>query len=199
MTIQSGEKAHLEEKSSKNVTQEEQEQEEENKMEDSPNDLPKAWKFVQNHPKELIIGDLSEKVRTRSSSKLLIDNFALVSLIEPKNVNDALQDENWILAMQEELNQFERNEVWTLVDRPQNYPIIGTKWVFRNKLNDKGEIVRNKARLVAKGYAQEEGIDFDETFAPVARLYKNASCVCMLQEFQIISNGCEKCISKWLY
>ena len=99
-----------------------------------------------------------------------MDNFALVSHFEPKNVVDALKDENWILAMEEELNQFERNKVWTLVERPQNHPIIGTKWVFRNKMNDKGEVVRNKARLVAKGYAQEEGIDFDETFAPITRL-----------------------------
>nr|XP_027120317.1 uncharacterized protein LOC113737262 [Coffea arabica] len=76
-----------------------------------PNDLPRAWKFVQNHPKELIIGDPSEKVRTRSFSRQLIDNFALVSHLEPKNVADALNDESWILAMEEELNQFERNKV----------------------------------------------------------------------------------------
>ena len=124
---------------------------------------------------EQIIGDPSEKVKTRASSKTLLDNlalenFALVSFFEPKHINEALKDEYWIIAMQEELNQFERSKVWTLVERPQNHPIIGTKWVFRNKLNDKGEVVRNKARLVAKGYAQEEGIDFDETFAPVARL-----------------------------
>ena len=72
--------------------------------------------------------------------------------------------------MEEELNQFERNKVWILVEIPQNHPIIGTKWVFRNKMNNKNEVVRNKARLVAKGYAQEEGIDFDETFAPITRL-----------------------------
>ena len=72
--------------------------------------------------------------------------------------------------MQEELNQFERNNVWTLVSRPKNYSIIGTKWVFRNKLDEHSNVIRNKARLVAKRYNQEEGIDFDETFAPVARL-----------------------------
>ena len=72
--------------------------------------------------------------------------------------------------MQEELNQFERNNVWTLVSRPKNYSIIGTKWVFRNKLDEHKNVIRNKARLVAKGYNQEEEIDFDETFVPVARL-----------------------------
>ncbi|XP_042972981.1 uncharacterized protein LOC122304782, partial [Carya illinoinensis] len=90
--------------------------------------------------------------------------------IEPKNIDDALLDESWILAMQEELNQFERNDVWTLVPRPKNYTIIGTKWVFRNKKDESGVITRNKARLVAQGFNQEEGIDYDETYAPVARL-----------------------------
>ncbi|KAK6163483.1 hypothetical protein DH2020_000347 [Rehmannia glutinosa] len=72
--------------------------------------------------------------------------------------------------MQEEMNQFERNKVWELVQRPAHQNVIGTKWVFRNKMNEEGFVVRNKAKLVAKGYCQEEGIDFDETFAPVARL-----------------------------
>ncbi|KAK6145210.1 hypothetical protein DH2020_022030 [Rehmannia glutinosa] len=72
--------------------------------------------------------------------------------------------------MQEELNQFERNNVWELVPCPPSQTIIGTKWVFRNKLDDQGNIVRNKERLVAQGYCQEEGIDYDETFAPVERL-----------------------------
>ncbi|CAM8978387.1 unnamed protein product [Rhodiola kirilowii] len=72
--------------------------------------------------------------------------------------------------MHEELHQFERNKVWRLVPRPARRTIIGTKWVFKNKLDDKGEVVRNKARLVVKGYNQQEGIDYDETFAAVARL-----------------------------
>jgi len=72
--------------------------------------------------------------------------------------------------MQDELNQFERNKVWTLTTRPNDHPAIGTKWVFRNKLDENGNVVRNKAGLVVKGYNQEEGIDFIETFAPVARL-----------------------------
>ena len=72
--------------------------------------------------------------------------------------------------MQEELHGFKRNNVWTLVPRPKSHSVIGTKWVFKNKMNEEGEVVRNKARLVAKGYSQEEGIDYDETFAPAARL-----------------------------
>ncbi|GJS06845.1 zf-CCHC domain-containing protein [Tanacetum coccineum] len=89
---------------------------------------------------------------------------------EPKNVNEVLGDESWIVAMQEELNQFIANDVWKLVPQPKNMTIIGTKWVFRNKLDENGVVSRNKARLVAQGYNQQEGIDYDETYAPVARL-----------------------------
>jgi hypothetical protein len=71
--------------------------------------------------------------------------------------------------MQEELNNFKYNEVWSLVEKTKKN-VIGTKWVFRNKQDEHGVINRNKARLVAKGYSQVKGLDFDETFAPVARL-----------------------------
>ncbi|CAJ2649754.1 unnamed protein product [Trifolium pratense] len=91
-------------------------------------------------------------------------------MMEPSKIDEALKDDAWIVAMQEELNQFQRNDVWTLVPKPSHKNIIGTKWVFRNKLNEQGEVVRNKARLVAQGYSQQEGIDYTETFAPVARL-----------------------------
>ena len=132
--------------------------------------LPREWKTSRDHPLDNIIGDISKGVTTRHSLKDLCNNMAFVSMIEPKNIKEAIVDDNWIIAMQEELNQFERNNVWKLVEKPENYPVIGTKWVFRNKLDEHGIIIRNKARLVAKGYNQEEGIDYEETYAPVARL-----------------------------
>ncbi|GJW50845.1 retrovirus-related pol polyprotein from transposon TNT 1-94 [Tanacetum coccineum] len=89
---------------------------------------------------------------------------------KPKNVNEALKDESWVVAMQEELNQFVANDVWELVPLPVSQSVIGTKWVFRNKLDENGIVSRNKARLVAQGYNQQEGIDYDETYALVARL-----------------------------
>jgi hypothetical protein len=92
-----------------------------------------------------------------------------LSSIEPYRIEDALRDPDWVVAMQEELNNFTRNEAWHLVPRP-NQNVVGTKWVFRNKQDEHGVVTRNKARLVAKGYSQVEGLDFDETYAPVARL-----------------------------
>ena len=72
--------------------------------------------------------------------------------------------------MNEELEQIEKNNTWELVPRPHDKNIIGAKWIFKNKLNKNGEVIRSKSRIVCKGYAQQEGIDFEETFAPVARL-----------------------------
>ncbi|GJW51143.1 retrovirus-related pol polyprotein from transposon TNT 1-94 [Tanacetum coccineum] len=94
----------------------------------------------------------------------------MVILIEPKKVFEALKHPGWIDAMQEELNQFYRNKVWTLVPLPYGKIAIGSKWVFKNKKDKHGTTTKNKARLVAQGYSQEEGIDYDETFAPVARM-----------------------------
>ncbi|GJX68106.1 retrovirus-related pol polyprotein from transposon TNT 1-94 [Tanacetum coccineum] len=97
--------------------------------------------------------------------------FALtVSIVEPKNIKEAMADSAWIEAMQEELHQFDRLQVWELVDKPFGKNVIKLKWLWKNKKDEDQTVIRNKARLVAKGYAQEEGIDFEESFAPVARL-----------------------------
>ncbi|KAK2354920.1 putative mitochondrial protein [Trifolium repens] len=135
------------------------------------NEAPKRkFKYRSSHPEDLILGNKESPRKTRSDYQQHDSLLGLISMIEPKNVDEALSDDGWIVAMQDELNQFQRNDVWDLVPRPTHKNIIGTKWVFRNKLNEQGEVVRNKARLVAQGYSQQEGIDFTETFAPVARL-----------------------------
>nr|GEY25240.1 putative ribonuclease H-like domain-containing protein [Tanacetum cinerariifolium] len=92
------------------------------------------------------------------------------SIPEPKRVHQALKDPSWIKAMQEELLQFKMQKVWVLVDLPFGKRAIGTKWVYRNKKDERGIVVRNKARLVTQGHTQEEGIDYEEVFAPLARI-----------------------------
>jgi hypothetical protein len=90
--------------------------------------------------------------------------------------------------MQEELNQFKRSEVWDLVPRPDGVNVIGTKWIYKNKSDENGTVTRNKARLVAQGYTRVEGLDFDETFAPVARLESirlGVACILKFKLFQM--------------
>ncbi|GJV81076.1 putative ribonuclease H-like domain-containing protein [Tanacetum coccineum] len=143
-----------------------------------------------DHPLDQVIGDLQSTTQTRRMSKNLEEHefvskiqqranhkdlqnclFAcFLSQEEPKKVIHALKDPSWIEAMQEELLQFKLQDVWTLVDLLNRKRAIDTKWVFRNKKNEKGIVIRNKARLVAQGYTQEERIDYDEVFAPVARI-----------------------------
>ncbi|GJS17667.1 putative ribonuclease H-like domain-containing protein [Tanacetum coccineum] len=143
-----------------------------------------------DHPVEQIIRDLNSAPQTRRMIKNLEEHglfssvqqrtnhkdfqnclFAcFLSQEEPKKVIHALKDPSWIEAMQDELLQFKLQKVWTLVDLPNGKRAIGTKWVYRNKKDERGIMIKNKARLVAQGYTQEEGIDYDEVFAPVARI-----------------------------
>ncbi|GJY31167.1 putative ribonuclease H-like domain-containing protein [Tanacetum coccineum] len=145
------------------------------------------------HPSTLILGDPKSAVQTRSKVTKSSGAHAFVSYVqkqrrnnhkdfqhclfacflsqnEPKKISEALEDESWVDAMQEELLQFKIQKVWILVDLPYGKKAIGTKWVYRNKKDERGVVVRNKARLVAQGHRQEEGIDYDEVFAPVARI-----------------------------
>ncbi|GKC34379.1 retrovirus-related pol polyprotein from transposon TNT 1-94, partial [Tanacetum coccineum] len=131
------------------------------------------YRWTRDHPLEQVRGNPTMPVQTRR--QLATDPemcmFALtVSIVEPKNIKEAMADSAWIEAMQDELHQFDRLKVWELVDKPFGKMIIKLKWLWKNKKDEDQTVIRNKARLVAKGYAQEEGIDFEESFAPVARL-----------------------------
>nr|GFA10984.1 retrovirus-related Pol polyprotein from transposon TNT 1-94 [Tanacetum cinerariifolium] len=105
---------------------------------------------------------------TGSPSSTTVDQDA--PSLKPKTYKEALTQSCWIEAMQEELNEFERHEVWELVHRADQVMVITLKWIYKVKLDELGGILKNKARLVVCGYRQEEGIDFEESFAPVARL-----------------------------
>ncbi|XP_021744942.1 uncharacterized protein LOC110710906 [Chenopodium quinoa] len=116
------------------------------------------------------MSDITKGTQTRSQLRNFYAFYAFLSSMEPKNYVEALTDAYWINAMQDELNEFERNEVWHLEPRPVDQKTIGLKWVFRNKQGEHGIIVRNTARLVVQYFRQYEGIDYEETFAPLARL-----------------------------
>ncbi|GKC77514.1 retrovirus-related pol polyprotein from transposon TNT 1-94 [Tanacetum coccineum] len=118
--------------------------------------------------KGILTISMAAKLIAASASKCLFADF--LSVIGPKKVFETLKHPGWIDAMQEELNQFYKNKVWTLVPLPYGKISIGSKCVFKNKKDEHGTTTKNKARLVTQGYSQEEGIDYDETFAPVARM-----------------------------
>jgi hypothetical protein len=114
---------------------------------------PRVHQAIQrDHPVNTILGDIQKGVTTRSRVAHFCEHYSFVFSIEPHRVEEALQDSDWVVAMQEELNYFTRNEVWHLVPRP-NQNVEGTKWVFCNKQDEHDVVTRNKTRLVAKGYS----------------------------------------------
>nr|GEX62214.1 retrovirus-related Pol polyprotein from transposon TNT 1-94 [Tanacetum cinerariifolium] len=128
---------------------------------------------LQDRPLEQVRGNPSKPVQTRRqlATDLEMCMFPLtVSTADPKNIKEAMADTAWINAMQEELHQFDRLQVWELIDKPFGKNVIKLKWLWKNKKDEEQTVIHNKERLVAKGYAQEEGIDFEELFTPVARL-----------------------------
>nr|GFC11616.1 Gag-Pol polyprotein [Tanacetum cinerariifolium] len=134
---------------------------------------PFEHRWIKDHPLEQVIGNPSQSVRTRRQLELDDEMcmFALtVSRTEPKNIKEAMADSAWIESIQEELHQFDRLDVWELVDRPLCSNVINLKWLWKNKHDEENTIIRNKSHLVDKGYVQKEGVDFEESFALVARL-----------------------------
>ncbi|GJY03337.1 retrovirus-related pol polyprotein from transposon TNT 1-94 [Tanacetum coccineum] len=134
---------------------------------------PHEFQWTKDHPLEQVIGEPSRPVLTRNQLRSDGDMcmYALtVSTVEPKNVKEAMTDPAWIESMQEELLQFKRLDVWVLVPLPDNIKPLTLKWLFKNKHDEENTVIRNKSRLVVRGYRQEEGIDFEESFASVARM-----------------------------
>nr|GEV51771.1 hypothetical protein [Tanacetum cinerariifolium] len=143
-------------------------------------------RIYKDHPVLQVIGDLSSTTQTKSMTRVVKDQGGLSQMFgndfhtcmfacflsheEPKRVHQALKDPRWIEAIQEELLQFKMQKVWVLVNLPYGKRAIGTKWVYRNKKDERGIVIRNKARLVAQGHTQEEEIDYEEVFAPVAQI-----------------------------
>jgi hypothetical protein len=147
-----------------------EDKEDEQEIRDQRPPHPRVHQSIQrDHPVNSILCDIHKGVTTRSRVAHFCEHYSFVFSIEPYRIEDALRDPDWVVAMQEELNNFMRNEVWHLVPRP-NQNVVGTKWVFCNKQDEHAVVTRNKALLLAKGYSQVEGLDFDETYAPIARL-----------------------------
>ncbi|GJQ99743.1 retrovirus-related pol polyprotein from transposon TNT 1-94 [Tanacetum coccineum] len=123
---------------------------------------------VERHNHTLI--EAAHTMLINAKALLFLWAEAVATAFEPKNYKDALTHACWIKAMQEELHESKHLEVWELVPLPDKVMVITLKWIYKVKLDEMGGILKNKAHLVARGYRQEEGIDFEESFAPVARL-----------------------------
>nr|GFB22376.1 integrase, catalytic region, zinc finger, CCHC-type, peptidase aspartic, catalytic [Tanacetum cinerariifolium] len=130
-------------------------------------------KWSKDHSLDNVIGNPSRPVSTQkqlATDALWCLYSSVLSKIKPKNFKSAIIEDCWFQAMQDEIHEFDRLQVWELVPQPDCVMIIALKWIYKVKLDEYGDVLKNKARLVAKAYRQEEGIDFEESFAPVARI-----------------------------
>nr|GEY26226.1 hypothetical protein [Tanacetum cinerariifolium] len=130
-------------------------------------------KWSKDHPHDNVIGNPSRPVSTRkqlATDALWCLYSSVLSKIEPKNFKSTIIEDCWFQAMQDEIHEFDRLQVWELVPQPDCVMITTLKWIYKVKLDEYGDVLKNKAWLVAKGYRQEEGIDFEESFAPVAHI-----------------------------
>ncbi|GJY90588.1 retrovirus-related pol polyprotein from transposon TNT 1-94 [Tanacetum coccineum] len=135
--------------------------------------IPSSQERTKDHSIANVIGDPSRSVSIRKQLKtdaMWCYFDAFLTSVEPKNFKQAMTEPSWINAMQEEIHEFERLEVWELVPCPDNVFLIKLKWIYKVKTDESGGVLKNKAQLVAQGFRQEEGIDFEESFAPVARI-----------------------------
>lgn len=146
-------------------------------------------RIKKNHQTSSIIGDINVGITTRKKNKLdyakMIANVCFTSTVEPTNVTKALNDEQWIKAMREELLHSERNQVWKLISKPSNANIIGTKCIFKNKTNEKGNVIKIKLVLWLKDMLR---------LRELAGSYSNVAWYCCCDTNHVIPNGCQKCI-----
>nr|GEW27188.1 retrovirus-related Pol polyprotein from transposon TNT 1-94 [Tanacetum cinerariifolium] len=130
-------------------------------------------KWSKDHPLDNVIGNPSRWVSTQkqlATDALWCLYSSVLSKVKPKNFKSAITEDCWFQAMQDEIHEFDRLQVCELVPQPDCVMIITLKWIYKVKLDEYGDVLKNKARLVAKGYRQEDGIDFEESFAPVSRI-----------------------------
>ncbi|GKC22851.1 retrovirus-related pol polyprotein from transposon TNT 1-94 [Tanacetum coccineum] len=165
-----------------------------------PPDHLRRW--TKDHPLDNIVGNPSRPVSTRkqlASDALWCCFHTELSKVEPKNFKMAVIEDCWFQAMQDEIHEFDHLEVWELVPRPIYVMVIALKWIYKVKLDEYGDVLKNKARLVAKGYRQEEGIDFGKIVSSsLLELEAMQNLHCMLhQEYDHLSNGCQNCFSEW--
>ncbi|GJT14110.1 retrovirus-related pol polyprotein from transposon TNT 1-94 [Tanacetum coccineum] len=136
-----------------------------------PHDHLRKW--TKDHPIDNVIGNPSRPVSTRkqlATDALWCFYHYVLSKVEPKNFKTVVTEACWFEAMQEEIHEFDRLQIWELLLKPDCIMIIALKWIYKVNLDEYGDVLKNKALLVAKGYRQEEGINFEESFAPVARI-----------------------------
>eukprot|EP01018_Ginkgo_biloba_P016710 Gb_04681 [translate_table: standard] len=131
-------------------------------------------------------------------------NFGLMTQVmknnEPQSFDEAADKVQWQNAMEEKFYALVRNDTWTLMELPLDKNVIVTKWIYKIKYKYDGSIDKHKARLVAKGYAQQEGIDYTETFAPIAKMdiIRTVLVLAATTRLDNLSNGCKECILKWI-
>jgi hypothetical protein len=150
-----------------------------------------------DHPPSVIIGDINERTtRSRSRNASHFAHSAFVATFEPKDIGHALSDPNWVNAMHEELENFEKNHVLELVEPPPNCKPIGTKWVWKNKEGENGEVVRNKSRLVAQSYSLKEGVDGVYSYQ-TSYVFASGQIPCYSQGTLLPSSGEPKVSNLW--
>ena len=150
-------------------------------------------RVIKNHLGSNIIGSLDEGLCLRKGNILLANHVTYhcyLAQFEPKRVEEARQVENRVKPMHDEIKQCGSNDVWELAPKLENVHVIGTKWIFKNKTDKDGEIIQNKSQLVAQGYTQVEGVDFDESFALMAklesiRIFMSIACTMNFKLYQI--------------